>query len=931
MKRRHWLGCAVLAVVFSGWGSSPALAAGADVLLLGDGNAEEQVQAALEAAGHNVVFGGLYYEWDGEVPDVNDFDVVVYLDGWDYGYAMTPEGETALADFVAGGGGLVITEWAAYDAYHGDLSPAIAALMPVVSPDGDYGYTNSWNVLDPTHPLTAWLPSQWGDAAEYSYVEPVEGATVIIAGADGTPMLTYRDDVGGTVVHVNHDMTYTTYSISPKTLAVLINAAEFAAGMQPADCNGNEVFDFIDVADGDGTDFDRNRVLDECEDCNTNGLPDAIDLEALTTVQIDFGTRSDTGLTWRDSADDDDSNVVLLPFPVTLGGETFVAFVQSSNGYVELLHEGESAYVPDFGSVSYLTGYGDPTHTYLMAAYDDLSSDYFGFYGFQLRSDHVVFYWLTETSYDGDYGYLNEFEIILHADGRVQWDFNFADYDSYGYDLFTGLYLGYDSETLIEVASGWIPDVSSWQYTEAGGVEAISFEFSLGTGLDWRDSADDDDSNVVPLPFPVTLGGETYVAFVQDSNGYVELLRAGEDAYQYGYGGVGGLTGDGDPTHTFLMAAYDDLSSDYFGYYGYRVEPERVIFYWLTETYYDADYGYLNEFEIILFDDSRVQWNFGLAGYDDYDYGLFTGLYLGHDSQTLIEVTSGEIPSYASWLHSEGDGVQSIPFMFVSGDATLDWEDSDDDDDSAVVDLPFVVTLGGETFVAFVQDSNGYVELLRAGEDPYYRSYGSVDELTTYVWPEGGPTHTFLMAAYDDLSSEYYGHYGYRLEVDRVVFQWYTETYCDSDYGLLNQFEMILFDDGRVRWNFDFAGYQCFDDDLFTGVYLGYDTQALHEAFRGTIPGGESWLFDEAGLLGGGSVDENGNGVPDECEPLTGDSNCDGYIDVGDIDAFVLALTDPAAYEATYGDCDLYTADCNDDGDVNFFDIDCFVGLLTGG
>ena len=61
-----------------------------------------------------------------------------------------------------------------------------------------------------------------------------------------------------------------------------------------------------------------------------------------------------------------------------------------------------------------------------------------------------------------------------------------------------------------------------------------------------------------------------------------------------------------------------------------------------------------------------------------------------------------------------------------------------------------------------------------------------------------------------------------------------------------------------------------------------------------------------------------------------GDLNCDGSVNFFDIDAFVLAITDPVAYGAAYPDCDIMLADCNGDGEVNFFDIDAFVALITG-
>jgi hypothetical protein len=62
-----------------------------------------------------------------------------------------------------------------------------------------------------------------------------------------------------------------------------------------------------------------------------------------------------------------------------------------------------------------------------------------------------------------------------------------------------------------------------------------------------------------------------------------------------------------------------------------------------------------------------------------------------------------------------------------------------------------------------------------------------------------------------------------------------------------------------------------------------------------------------------------------------GDLNCDGAVNVFDIDPFVLALTSGEGYYAVHPDCDAMLADANGDGAVNVFDIDPFVLLLTGG
>jgi hypothetical protein len=61
------------------------------------------------------------------------------------------------------------------------------------------------------------------------------------------------------------------------------------------------------------------------------------------------------------------------------------------------------------------------------------------------------------------------------------------------------------------------------------------------------------------------------------------------------------------------------------------------------------------------------------------------------------------------------------------------------------------------------------------------------------------------------------------------------------------------------------------------------------------------------------------------------DANCDGELNVLDIDPFVLALTASEAWQSTY-DCDFLCAnDTNCDGAVNSFDIDPFVLCLTAG
>ncbi len=79
------------------------------------------------------------------------------------------------------------------------------------------------------------------------------------------------------------------------------------------------------------------------------------------------------------------------------------------------------------------------------------------------------------------------------------------------------------------------------------------------------------------------------------------------------------------------------------------------------------------------------------------------------------------------------------------------------------------------------------------------------------------------------------------------------------------------------------------------------------------------------------SIDDNGNGIPDECEGpagCPGDMNCDGSVTFDDIDLFVAALGYPGGNGWPHTNCPWSNGDCNGDNDVTFDDIDPFVALI---
>lgn len=63
--------------------------------------------------------------------------------------------------------------------------------------------------------------------------------------------------------------------------------------------------------------------------------------------------------------------------------------------------------------------------------------------------------------------------------------------------------------------------------------------------------------------------------------------------------------------------------------------------------------------------------------------------------------------------------------------------------------------------------------------------------------------------------------------------------------------------------------------------------------------------------------------------PSLGDMNCDCVVDMGDVDAFVLALLDEAAYDLAYPSCEILNADILTDGKVDGADAQGFVDMLV--
>lgn len=122
--------------------------------------------------------------------------------------------------------------------------------------------------------------------------------------------------------------------------------------------------------------------------------------------------------------------------------------------------------------------------------------------------------------------------------------------------------------------------------------------------------------------------------------------------------------------------------------------------------------------------------------------------------------------------------------------------------------------------------------------------------------------------------------------------------------------------EGRLFW---------WTDDPFAGVEsftFGFKHLSFAEDVGWIMTGvdGASYIenWDAPAAIGAGPI--HGPATHD----LTCDINCDGGVNVFDIDPFVVALVSPEQYALSYPTCDIRAADINRDGRVDVFDIDCF-------
>lgn len=223
------------------------------VLILDDDYGDE-VSQHLQSAGHTVT-SVASYDWDGTNPAPNDFDLVLLLNGDEYGYDFDEDADSPaydiLIEYVESGGTFMFTEWTAYDMFRRDPNKVDTklGLEPLVPFNGesyldyDYGGTFATSVASA---LTRGVP------ASFDVMNEDSDGGVCIALKAGARMLMTRDfdyydpaqtecDQGGghpglvvhgvglgTVVWFNSDLGHEDdYDAGPNHLKIIANSVGY--------------------------------------------------------------------------------------------------------------------------------------------------------------------------------------------------------------------------------------------------------------------------------------------------------------------------------------------------------------------------------------------------------------------------------------------------------------------------------------------------------------------------------------------------------------------------------------------------------------------------------------------------------------------------------------------------------------------------------
>ncbi|MBI2891057.1 MAG: DUF11 domain-containing protein [Nitrospirae bacterium] len=217
-------------------------APGMSVYILSGGNyaADQAVVNALTSEGHLPTLGVEPWQWDGTQADLESFDAVLFLNNFNEAQGDMPEsGQTAILNFVNGGGGLVTGEWTLWNASQAHFA-LLEPLFPAVSEDVSLAGQATYSRAVPDCRVGSGLVPTFafglttGSFGTESILQTKAGATVFYGndqGGDGVVGWTFGQGRVASFSTLIADVELSTWSYA----RLLANAVEWAATSGSAD------------------------------------------------------------------------------------------------------------------------------------------------------------------------------------------------------------------------------------------------------------------------------------------------------------------------------------------------------------------------------------------------------------------------------------------------------------------------------------------------------------------------------------------------------------------------------------------------------------------------------------------------------------------------------------------------------------------------
>jgi parallel beta-helix repeat protein len=250
-----------------------------------------------------------------------------------------------------------------------------------------------------------------------------------------------------------------------------------------------------------------------------------------------------------------------------------------------------------------------------------------------------------------------------------------------------------------------------------------------------------------------------------------------------------------------------------------------------------------------------------------------TGLYLEGSWNELVR--SNTITGNTDGIYIEGGiagrsaSSAAYEWIEVNTDNADDWDYDYDDEYLSEEEIGFDFTLGDTTYTHFQVQTNGSLELAAGlgltNDITDYEGRGYL----TYSYPDS----TIIFANCDDWVDEpsgdeepYETHDGASVRMDGwgykhfnagdtdgdgntvseecLVLRWYMVMISDDTYEFWNDFQVVLYPDGRVRWNTRFMNGENPEYAQYSGIYAGANTVPFEVMAGSGVRTQGSFLYD---------------------------------------------------------------------------------------